>query len=172
MAESRFRIEPFDRHHERTTFSCGEELLDRYIKQYARQDVDRSLAAVFDLIDRESGRVAGYYTVSSLSIDFDDFPSHIARKLPRYPIPTTLIGRLAVDSSFQGQRLGQALLYDAMRRAYNQRAQIGSMAVIVDAKHEHARQFYERHRFRSFARNPLRLYLTMQSIGLMLSEEG
>lgn len=172
MAESRFIIEPFDRQHDRTAFSCGEETLDRYIKQFARQDVERSLAAVFVLLDTQTGRIAGFCTLSALSIEFDAFPPDIARRLPRYPIPTTLIGRLAVDSSLQGQRLGRALLYDALRRAYHQRTQIGSMALIVDAKHEQARRFYERNDFRRFPTNPFRLYLTMQSIGLLMSAEA
>jgi ribosomal protein S18 acetylase RimI-like enzyme len=162
--EQRFIVEPLGRDHDRAAFSCGEVPLDRYLKQQAGQDLERSLAAVFVLHEASSQRIAGYYTLRALSVELTDFPADVARKLPRYPIPTTLIGRLAVDRDYQGQRLGKALLFDALKRAYLQRTQIGSMAVIVDAKHERARAFYESFGFRRFTDNEFRLFLPMKTI--------
>jgi GNAT superfamily N-acetyltransferase len=170
VADARYAVEPLGPHHDRTAFSCGEEPLDRYLKRQAGQDVARSLAAVFVLRDLETGRVAGYYTLSALSVELTEFPAEIRRKLPRYPIPTTLIGRLAVDASYQGQRLGKALLFDALRRAYRQRTQVGATAVVVDAKHDRARAFYEHHEFRRFPEREYRLFVTMTTIGRLLGE--
>lgn len=165
---SRFRIQPLGRDHDRAAFSCDEEPLDLYLKHQARQDVERSLAAVFVLLDPQADRIAGYYSLSALSIDSNDLPPDIHRKLPRYPIPVTLIGRLAIDTDYQGQRLGTALLFDALKRAHGQRTQIGAMAVVVNAKHAKARAFYEHHEFRRFSVNEFRLFLTMKSIGMLL----
>ncbi len=170
MTSFQYIVEPFSRDHDRTAFSCNEEPLDRYLKQQARQDVDRSLAAVFVLVDTKTNRIAGYYTLSALSVELADFPPDVGRKLPRYPIPATLIGRLAIDADHQGRRLGKALLFDALKRAYDQRTQIGAMAVIVDAKHDRARAFYEHHEFRQFSENGYRLFLTMKTIGLLLKD--
>jgi GNAT superfamily N-acetyltransferase len=171
VANARFVVEPLGPQHDRTAFSCGEEPLDHYLKQQARQDVARSLAAVFVAVDEATNRLAGYYTLSALSVELTDFPPDVARKLPRYPIPTTLIGRLAVDAAYQGQRLGKALLFDALGRAHRQRTQVGAAAVVVDAKHDRARAFYEHHEFRRFPEREYRLFLTMRTIGRLLGED-
>lgn len=171
MVGPQYIVEPLGRHHDRTAFSCNEEPLDRYLKQQARQDVERSLAAVFMLVDTRTDRIAGYYSLSALSVEVADLPPDVARKLPRYPIPVTLIGRLAIDTNYQGQRLGKALLFDALKRAYDQRTQIGAMAVVVDAKHEQARAFYEHYEFHQFSENAYRLLLTMKTIGQLLDED-
>jgi len=171
MTSFQYIVEPFSRDHDRTAFSCNEEPLDRYLKQQARQDADRSLAAVFVLVNTRSNRIAGYYTLSAISIEITDLPSDVGRKLPRYPIPATLIGRLAIDSDYQGKRLGKALLFDALKRAYDQRTQIGAMAVVVDAKHDRARAFYEYCEFRWFSEDAYRLFLTMKTIGQLLDDD-
>lgn len=171
MTSSQYVVEPFSRHHDRTAFSCNEESLDRYLKQQARQDVDRSLAAVFVMVDTRMNRIAGYYTLSALSVEITALPSEVGRKLPRYPIPTTLIGRLAIDADYQGKRLGKALLFDALKRAYDQRTQIEAMAVIVDAKRDRARAFYDYYEFRRFSEDAYRLFLTMKTIGQLLGDD-
>ena len=116
MADTRYVVEPLGRHHDRAAFSCSEASLDQYLKQQARQDVERSLAAVFVLVHRETSRIAEYYTMSALSVELTDLPHDVARRLPRYPIPVTLLGRLAIYERYQGQRLGKALLFDALKR--------------------------------------------------------
>lgn len=172
MVSPQYVVEPFGRHHDRTAFSCASAPLDRYLKQQARQDIERSLAAVFVLLDNQTNRIAGYYTLSALSVELTDFPPDVGRKLPRYPIPTALIGRLAIDADYQGQRLGKALLFDALKRAYDQRTQIGAMAVVVDAKHAQARAFYAYHEFHRFSENEYRLFLTMKAIGQLLDGDA
>ncbi len=85
------------------------------------------------------------------------------RKLPRYPlVPGTLLGRLAVDQRHQGKGYGRHLLADALYRAM--RSEIASFAVIVDAKDENAKRFYEREGFRAFPDQPMKLFLTMAEI--------
>lgn len=170
MAGARYIVEPLGRHHDRAAFSCSEGALDRYLKQQARQDLERSLAAVFVLFDTREDRIAGYYTLSALSVELTDLPPDVARRLPRYPIPTTLLGRLAIDARYQGQRLGKALLFDALKRAHDQRAHIGSMAVVVDALNDEARAFYEYHEFRQFSDDPFRLFVTMKTIGELFND--
>ncbi|MGI8644037.1 MAG: GNAT family N-acetyltransferase [Thermomicrobiales bacterium] len=166
--EPRFRIEPFSRNLDRSQFACGEDALDRYLQRQAGQDFDRSLTAIFVAVDSDIERVAGFYTLSAQSIGAEQLPAEIARRLPRHPAPVTLLGRLAVDKAYQGQGLGRALLYDALQRAYQIRLQIGSMAVIVDAKHREACAFNERHEFRRLPSQEYRLFILMTTIGRLL----
>jgi GNAT superfamily N-acetyltransferase len=156
------RFEPLGNHHDRSTFSCGVDALDRYFRAQAGQDARKNIAAPFALIAPD-GAIAGYYTLSATSIALPDMPSEVIRKLPRYPsIPATLIGRLAVDSGYRGLGYGRLLLADAMYRA--QRSEIASFAVVVDAKDDNARRFYERESFLPFPERPLMLFRPMNEI--------
>ncbi|KYC39448.1 hypothetical protein WA1_32530 [Scytonema hofmannii PCC 7110] len=108
--------------------------------------------------------------MASTSIQVEDLPDEIRVKLPRYPlIPATLLGRLAVDERYQGQGLGAFLLVDALRRSLM--SEIASMAVVVDAKDDQARAFYEHHRFTPFFNQSRRLYLPMTIIAKQFSNK-
>lgn len=132
----------------------------------------RYVAAVYVLIERSSNALAGFYTLSAASIDVSSSPKDVTQRLPRYPcLPAILLGRLAVDQRFRGQGLGQGLLLDALARAYYLSRQIGALAVIVDAKDDMARQFYERFGFQRLVDDAHRLFLAMATIaGLRLPE--
>src|SRR6266404_5250017 len=133
---STYRIEALGGHHDRTTFSCGVEPLNRYLRIQAGQDARKRVASCFVLTD-DAGSLAGYYTLSATSIALADLPPDLAKRLPRYPaIPATLMGRLAVDYRRRGQRLGELLLFDAFSRTL--RSDIASYAFVVDAKDDAA----------------------------------
>lgn len=169
IARPPFRVEPLGKQHDRATFACGDDDLDRYFRQHARQNVERRVAAVFVLVDNASERVAGYYTLSAGSVSLGDLPMETTRKLPRYPdVPVMLVGRLAIAVEFQGRGLGAAALFDALRRALAHSAEIGAMAVVVDAKDDRAQAFYERHGFQRFADAAYRLFIPMQTIESLL----
>lgn len=156
---TRFRVEPLTSNHVRKAFSSGVAALDRYLIELATQDVKRRVSNCFVALD-EGGTVAGYYTFAATSIPMSDLPADETRKLPRYALlPAGLIGRLAVDRGFQGQRLGGALIIDAVRRAAN--ADPAIFALVVDAKDESAVQFYEHLGFRRFVSRPMALYLPL-----------
>lgn len=149
-------------HHDRTAFSCGVGPLDRYFQTQAGQDARKRVAATFVLLGSD-GVVAGYYTLSSSAIRLADLPAEMVRKLPRYPqIPATLLGRLAVDLRYRGRGYGRFLLADALFRSV--RSEIASFAIVVDAKDENARRFYERESFLPFPDQPLKLFRPMADI--------
>jgi predicted GNAT family N-acyltransferase len=146
-------------------FSCGVPALDEYLQKRARQDARKRLAAPFVLANQESRRVAGYYTLCAIGIELGDLPDGIASKLPRYPIiPATLLGRLAVDCAYRGQKLGEHLLLDALHRSWRMSKRIVSFAVVVDAKDEQAEAFYCHYELESFAMFHSRLFLPMRRI--------
>lgn len=120
------------------------------------------MAAPFVLV-LPDGAIAGYYTLSSTAVNIGEWPAQMVRKLPRYPlIPATLLGRLAVDRRQQGRGYGRYLLADALFRSLS--SEIASFAVIVDAKDENARRFYERESFLPFPDQQMKLFLPMADI--------
>jgi len=88
-------------------------------------------------------------------------PTGIAKRLPHYPVPAVVIGRLAVARAFQGRGLGETLLLDAIGRVVRASTTIAAYAVVVDAKNDTARAFYERYGFRPFPSTPRRLFLPL-----------
>ena len=154
--------------HDRGSFTCGVESLDRYLKTQAGQDVRRKANAVFVLVERDdSAHILGYYTLSAIGIAQGEVPEAARKDIPRYPLMSaTLIGRLAVSKDRQGQRLGAVLLADALRRAFESASTVGSSMVVVDALDEAAAGFYAAH---GFVRLPdsLRLVLPMRLAGGM-----
>ena len=141
-----FRIERLSTAHDRTRFESGSLPLDRYLREHASQDIKRRMATCFVAVNSETGELAGFYTITAASVALGDFDPEIVKKLPRYPVvPAVLMGRLAIDRSYQGQGLGSTLLGDALLRS--SRAELGVFAMLVDAKDEAAQRFYERYGF-------------------------
>jgi GNAT superfamily N-acetyltransferase len=156
-------IEPLGPHHDRSSFSCGEPALDAYLQRQASQDIRRRVAKVFVAVGATPGRVAGYYSLSAAEFNKAELPAATAKRLPHYPVPAAVLGRLAVDRSHQGHGLGETLLMDAIRRTLRASEAMAVHAIIVDAKHEQAKAFYERYGFRSFATMPRRLFLPLET---------
>jgi GNAT superfamily N-acetyltransferase len=166
-----WQIEPLAKHHNRTAFSCGNDALDRYLKEIASQDARRLVAAPFVAVDPAARKtILGYYTLSSFSVGLSDLPHDVARKLPAYSnVPATLLGRLAVDHRHRGQGIGEFLLIDALRRAYFQSSQIAAVAVVVDAIDEQAARFYRHFEFIPLPDRPDRLFLPMKTIAALFT---
>jgi GNAT superfamily N-acetyltransferase len=162
-----YRVERFDKRHDREGFSCGIEPLDKYLKEQAGQDARRRVAAPFVL---KGTAVVGYYTLSALSIDVGTWPEDVAHRLPRYPVvPATLLGRFAVDTRLQGRGMGEYLLLDALRRALEASREVASIAVVVDAKDAAALAFYRHFGFIPLGDQPNRLFLPMKTIERLFS---
>lgn len=173
MTAARFAVEPLGRHHDRAAFSCGVEALDQYLRQQAGQDIRRRVAAVFVLVERGTTAILGYYTLSATSVQAEALPDDLVKRVPRYPhLPAILLGRLAVDTRAQGAGIGAALLANALHRSTTVAADIGAMFIVVDAKDDAARRFYERHGFRRFLDNEYRLFLPMTTAEQMWSTIG
>lgn len=167
MAASRpdLKIEALASHHDRDSFTCGVDSLDRYLRTQASQDVRRKANGVFILVEPDKPDVVlGYYAPCATGVASGDVPPGARKHIPRYPlVSATLVGRLAVSEARQGERLGAMLLADAVRRAYASAATVGSSMLVVDAISERAAAFYEGN---GFVRLPdsLRLVLPMHAI--------
>jgi GNAT superfamily N-acetyltransferase len=97
--------------------------------------------------ERSVPNVLGFYTLSMALLEGTEAAKVLTKKLPRYPMPVALIGRLAVDEAARGQRLGETLLLDALRRVVDAAVIVGCIGVIVDAKDEGAERFYTKYDF-------------------------
>jgi GNAT superfamily N-acetyltransferase len=161
-SSTRFRFEQLG-NHDRTSFSCGVEELDRYFIHQAGQDAKRKVAASFVMLD--SARIAGYYTLSAYGIAFSELPAELSKKLPKYPLlPATLLGRLAVDSQYRGQNLGRMLLMDALYRSWANTVQVASVGVIAEAYNDAARDFYLHHEFVPIPGNQKKVFVSMKAL--------
>jgi predicted N-acetyltransferase YhbS len=156
-------IEPFGPQHDRTNFRCGNEALDRYFHERIGKELEARVAAAFVMADGPV--VLGYYTLSAHSIERNALPEEVVKKLklPKDPlIPATLMGRLAVDLKYQGQRLGEILLMDGLERSYVHSSQVASFAVVVDAK-ENAAGYYRKYGFLHLPPG-LRMFIPMETL--------
>lgn len=147
-----------------SSFSCGEQILNEYIKKYASQDIKKNIAKVFVTFTPNDFLVIGYYTLSATSFEKKHLPPEIAKKLPHYPVPAAIIGRLAVDESCQGKGLGKFLLMDAFYKVLLAKNAIAVNAIVVDAKNQVASSFYKQYGFLEFPKNPKRLFLPIATI--------
>lgn len=143
------KIELLEKKHNRKAFSCGKDLLDNYITRQASQDARRNLSSCYVLVDDIDDIVKGYFTLSSSAVKREDIPQNLSQKLPPSynSLPTTLLGRLAIDNSMKGQRLGERLLLEALERCLVVSEQIGTMAVVVDPLGHNAEKFYKKYGF-------------------------
>lgn len=155
-----YNIRPLDAGIDTASFRCGSEPLDSYIRRYASQDVRKNVARVFVATpENDSKKVAGFFTLSAGSVSCSSLPTTLARKLPRYPVPVALIGRLAVDNESQGQGLGSILLADACQKVSRASSVLAVVGIIVDAKEDKAISFYEHFGFIPLSGQPDRLLL-------------
>ena len=156
---------PLEKKHDRKDFDCGNRELNEYLKRYARQNDKLGINKTFVAVKSDTPLIIdGYYTISSSTIDFQSLPEEKRRKLPAYPMPAALIGRLAVDISCQGEGLGTELLVNSLWRIVRASSEIGIYAIRVDAIDERAKQFYLKHEFIPFQDSPLSLFLPLKII--------
>lgn len=154
-----------EKKHNRKNFDCGNQELNEYLKRYARQNDKSGINKIFVAVKPDTPLIInGYYTISSSTIKFQSLPEEQRKKLPAYPIPAALIGRLAVDLTCQGEGLGTELLVDALWRIVKTSSEIGIYAVRVDAIDKEAKQFYLKHEFIPFQDNSLSLFLPLKTI--------
>jgi len=164
-----WRIEPLDKAHDRTGFASGAPELDRYIREQASQDVRRDVARVFVALPDGSPAICGFYSLGAASFQREKLPASQARRLPHYPVPAALLGRLAVDEGMQGRGLGAFLLMDALHRVLLAGQTLAVHAMIVDARDEDAAAFYRKYGFIPFADNERQLLLPMATLRQLLA---
>ncbi len=157
-----FVTEALSRDHDRAAFHSGVDALDRYLHEFALQDVRRRIAGCFVALN-DAKAIVGFYTLAATSVAIDALPPELSKRLPRYPlVPAVLIGRLAVAREWHRRGLGRALIIDAAIRT--DRLGIGAFALIVDAKDENALAFYRSAGFILIPGETRRLFIPVATV--------
>jgi len=130
------------RDHERNSFDCGVPALNDYLQKYALQNQKKHAARTY--VATRGNRIVGYYSLAYGSVSLDEAPQNVKSGLARHPIPVILLARLAVDSAEQARGLGTALLKDALLRTIQAAEIAGLRAMLVHAKDDSAKRFYEK----------------------------
>jgi GNAT superfamily N-acetyltransferase len=150
--------------HNVTGFSCGDELLDRWLVRYAGQNQRRDAARTF-VVATDHQLVFGFYTLLAGQLDHHEATPETSRGLSRrFPIPVAILARLAVDVGRQGQGVGAGLLNDALVRAIRASEELAVRAVVVHAVDDNACSFHERFGLRALADAPRTLMVTLAAL--------
>ena len=128
-------------------FDCGESVLDNWLKRRALINQLSGASRTFVVAD-QTQRVCGYYALAAGAVAHQLASSAIRRNMPD-PVPVLVLARLAVARHAQGEKLGAALLQDAVNRAMVVAENTGVRALLVHALHERARQFYAHYGFQA-----------------------
>ena len=154
--------------HNVADFDCGKQPLNDYLKRHALQSQNGDFGTTF--VVHRGGVVLGYFTTAASAVEHDAAPDRMSKGGSRNAIPALLLGRLAVDQSMRGKRLGRALLREVFRRFLSFKDEIGMKAIITDAKDEEARDFYVKNGFTAFDEDePLKLYILPKTIRSQLA---
>jgi GNAT superfamily N-acetyltransferase len=155
-------IEQLARNHDRRAFTCGVAALDEYLRRFARQHAAANISRTYVAVAGTD--IRGYYTLAMAGIRRDNLPPRHADRFPNFPLPVARLARLAVARQYQRQGLGELLLADALQRCLHLSDEIGMAGVIVDAKDECARGWYERYEFERLPDSPLTLWIPTVAI--------
>lgn len=150
--------------HDRNSFDCGMPVLNDYLKKYALQNQKKHAARTY--VATRGNRIVGYYSLAYGSVSLEEATQTVKAGLPKHPVPVILLARLAIDSTEQGRGLGAGLLKDAFLRTIQAAEIAGLRAMLVHAKDDAAKGFYERFGFES---SPIDAYHLLMSLSDILS---
>jgi hypothetical protein len=172
-----FEIRLWTPEHDATTFTSSLGSIQKFIRDQAARAMSSKVSTVFVLTENGGTKVRGYYTLSAMSIKFEELPEKVQKKLPRYPLMgATLLGRLGVDETFreallakgEKPRLGELLLVDAQRKCLNATEIVASAVMVIDveaptqdelsAGAKDPMGFYTQYGFTPFPKSPRRLF--------------
>ena len=156
------RIEILQGDHAVDVFDCGVEELNRFLQRFALQNQKAGPSQTYVGLIGET--VVGFYSLTAGEVTYRDAPERMAKGLAKHPIPIAILARLAVDRHWQNQGIGSSLVKNAMLRTLQAADIIGIRAIIVHAKDEKARQFYEQFDFLPSPTDPLHLFVLLKDV--------
>ena len=145
--------------HDVSQFTCQHSALTEWLQNRALENNAQRGSRTHVVCD--DLRVVGFYALAAGSIEHANAPKPLTRNMPK-PIPAIILGRLAVDTEYQGQGVGAGLLQDAIYRALNAANDIGARILLCHAIDEAARTFYLKY---SFIQSPVEELTVMLDLG-------
>lgn len=159
--------------HDREAFDCGEADLNEFLRRHARQSNEKGGAKTFVATPSDDERrILGFYSLSPASVDYARTPALVKKGLARYDVPVFRLGRLAVDRTIQGHGFGGQLLLAAGRRCIRAAAEVGGVALLIDAKNDRVAGWYEAYGALALSDAPRSLVLPLATIEAALKAAG
>jgi GNAT superfamily N-acetyltransferase len=158
------------REHKVENFDCGHLVLNTWLKRYAWQNLQANAARTYVVCHEKE--VVGFYSLAVGAVDHVTAPGRIKKGLARHPIPVMILARLGVDEKCQGMKIGKALLKDAIIRTLQASQYAGIRALLVHAKDDKVREFYEKFGFEPSPIDPLKLMLLIKDAKKTIEEDN
>ncbi|MBS0507740.1 MAG: GNAT family N-acetyltransferase [Proteobacteria bacterium] len=143
-------------------FDCGQPALNQFLQRYALVNQKSHSAQTY--VCCQQGEVVGFYSLSVGSVQPQAATPRVMKGMARHPVPVMLLARLAVDLAHQRQGLGQALLKDALLRTAQAAEIAGIRCLLVHAKDDAARRWYEGWEFEPSPTDPYHLFLLLKDL--------
>lgn len=159
-----FRIEKLHRRHAVEKFDCGEEALNRFLVRFALPNQMANASQTYVGITDDDDAIVGFYTLVVGEVRHEGAPERLTKGLARHPVPVMLLARLGVDARRHGKGIGAGLLRDAILRTLQVADLAGVRAIVVHAKNDAARSFYERFDFQPSPTDPLHLFALIKDL--------
>jgi GNAT superfamily N-acetyltransferase len=166
-----FHLEQLRREHPRKQFRCGAAPVEDWLATKALQNQEKHLSGTKVLLNTEDS-IAGYYTLATGQVRFDELPPDAAKGLPRRLVPVAVLAWLGVSVTYQGQGLGRQLLAQALKDCYLAGKTFAFVAVILDCINDAARAFYQHWDFVQLPGHSYRLFLSTQRLEALMQAEG
>ncbi|MBI4875107.1 MAG: GNAT family N-acetyltransferase [Acidobacteria bacterium] len=165
--------EPAGKRHDREAFDCGDAALNEFLRRYARKSHEMGGAKTFLAIDDAGNKtILGYYSLSPASTAYARTPELVRRGLARHDVPAFRLARLAVDLKVQGLGLGGQLLMSAGRRCLLASAEVGGVAMLIDARNERVAAWYASYGALPLLDSQLSLLLPLATVAAALRAAG
>lgn len=143
-------------------FDCEVEALNEFLSRYAVKNDELGIGKTFVALN-ENNQIAGYFTLATAQVAYQEIPDDFKEKLPKYPIPALRIARLAVNKDLKGKGIGKWLLAQAFIKAIHVADVTGLYFIIVDAK-ETSKSFYEHYGFHKFFDEDLSYFILVDTV--------
>lgn len=143
-------------------FDCDIEALNTFLARYALKNDELGIGRTFVALDGDD-QIAGYFTLATAQVAYDEIPEDYKSKLPKYPVPALRIARLAVSKDMQGKGVGKWLLAQAFIKVIQVADVTGLYLIIVDAK-ESSKTFYEHFGFQNFMDEELTYFILVDTV--------
>ena len=148
------------------SFDCGETALNQFLQRYALVNQKANSAQTY--VCCQDDVVVGFYSLAVGSVEPEAVPPRVMKGLARHPLPVMILARLAVDKENQRRGLGQALLKNALLRTAQAADIAGIRCLLVHAKNDAARQWYESWEFEPSPTEPYHQFLILKDLKNLL----
>jgi GNAT superfamily N-acetyltransferase len=157
--------EPINETHEIESFDSGVAALDNWLKRRARGNQASGASRTYVVCEQRS--IVAYYALAAGGVDIEAAPGRVRRNMPD-PVPVSVLGRLAIERTYQKRGLGRALMQDASKRVLQAANIIGLRGILVHAISEDAKAFYLALGFEVSPLQPMTLMATLADLNALL----